>query len=152
MKVRFLFMCCFILAMFMLSINQVSAVSRTIYVDAGKEKVESIRLKVQDEVSGRISVISDSSEGINFYVTDPDGKIVVQHENATVKDFRFTASKEGTYKLHFDNSFSTDRKTVTFNYDVRHYIFGIPQEDFLVFVVMIVALIGLILFVAMSRP
>lgn len=149
---RFLLLCCFILGIFMLNINTVIAVSRTIYVEAGKEKVESISLKVEDEVSGRISVIGDSSDGINFYVTDPDGKIVVQYKNATVKDFRFTASQEGTYKLHFDNSLSTDRKTITFNYDVRHYIFGIPQEDFLVFVVMIVALIGLILFVAMSRP
>jgi protein ERP2 len=136
----------------MLGINAVSAVSRTIYVDAGQNEVESISLKVNDEVSGRISVIGGSNDDIDFYITDPDGEAIMQKERVSVKDFRFTASKEGTYKLHFDNSFSTDRKTVTFNYDVRHFIFGIPQEDFLVFMIMIVALIGLILFVAMSRP
>ncbi|MFQ6068870.1 MAG: emp24/gp25L/p24 family protein [Candidatus Bathyarchaeia archaeon] len=136
----------------MLSIYTVSAVSRTIYVDAEQEEVENISLKVDDEVSGRISVIGDSSDDIDFYITDPDGDVIVQHEKVSVQDFRFTASKEGTHKLHFDNTFSTDRKTVTFNYDVRHYIFGIPQEDFLVFLVMIVAIIGLVLFVAMSRP
>ncbi|MFQ6074283.1 MAG: emp24/gp25L/p24 family protein, partial [Candidatus Bathyarchaeia archaeon] len=87
-----------------------------------------------------------------FYVTDPDGNVIVQHEKVSVQDFGFTASKEGTYKLHFDNTFSAETKTVTFNYDVRHFIFGIPQEDFLVFMVMIVAMIGLVLFVALSRP
>jgi hypothetical protein len=152
MKVRFLLSFSLLFSMFMLSINAVSAVSRTIYVDAEQEKVESISLKVNDEVSGKISVIGDSDNAIDFYITGPDGEAVVPKERVSVKAFRFTASKEGTYKLHFDNSFSTDRKTVTFNYDVRHYIFGIPQEDFLVFMVMIVALIGLVLFVAMSRP
>lgn len=152
MRCRFLPAYCFLLSVFMLGINAVSAVSRTIYVDAGQNEVESISLKVNDEVSGRISVIGGSNDDIDFYITDPDGEAIMQKERVSVKDFRFTASKEGTYKLHFDNSFSTDRKTVTFNYDVRHFIFGIPQEDFLVFMIMIVALIGLILFVAMSRP
>ncbi len=152
MRVRFLLLLCLLFGIFMLNINAVNAVSQTIYVDAEQEKVESISLKVDDEVSGRISVIGGSNNDINFNITDPDGEAVVPKERVIVKDFRFTASKEGTYRLHFDNSFSTDRKTVTFNYDVRHYIFGIPQEDFLVFVVMIVAVIGLVLFVALSRP
>lgn len=152
MRVHFLFAFCLILGVFIISINAVSAVSRTIYVDAEQEKVESISLKVDDEVSGRISVIGDSNNDIDFYITDPNGEAVVPKERVSVKDFRFTASKEGTYRIHFDNSFSTERKTVSFNYDVRHYIFGIPQEDFLVFVVMIVAVIGLLVFVALSRP
>jgi predicted RND superfamily exporter protein len=130
----------------------VLAVSRTIHLDAGEEKVEDIHLKVEDEVSGRVSVVSDSDDGINFYVEDPNGNVIVLYENASIEDFRFKASKEGNHKLHFDNTFSTNPKTVTFNYEVRHYIFGIPQEDFLVLVVMIVALIGILLFVALSRP
>ncbi len=152
MKVHFLLVFCLLFGIFMLCINAVSAVSRTIAVDAGKEEVENIDLKVDAEVSGRISVIGGSNNDIDFYITDPDGEAVVPKERVNVKDFRFTASKEGTYKLHFDNSFSTEAKTVTFNYDVRYYIFGIPQEDFLVFVVMIVAVIGLVLFVRLSRP
>ncbi len=135
----------------MLSINAVGAVSRTIYVDAGQEKAEDISLKVDDEVSGRISVVGGSNK-IDFSITDPGGEAVVPTGEVSVKNFRFTASKEGTYMLHFDNSFSNDRKTVTLNYDVRHYIFGIPQEDFLLFLIMIVAVVGLVFFVRMSRP
>lgn len=152
MRVHLLLVFCCLFGIFMLSINAVSAVSQTIYVDAEQEKVESVNLKVDDEVSGRISVVGGTNNDIDFNITDPDGEAVVPKERVSVKDFRFSASKEGTYRLHFDNSFSTEAKTVSFNYDVRHYIFGIPQEDFLVFVVMIVAVIGLVLFAAMSRP
>ena len=152
MRVHLLLVFCFLFGISMLSINVVNAVSQTISVEAGQEEVKSISLKIEDEVSGRISVIGESSDDIDFYITDPNGEAVVPKERVSVKDFRFTALKEGTYELHFDNSFSTEAKTVTFNYDVRHFIFGIPQEDFLVFLVMIVAMIGLVLFVAMSRP
>lgn len=152
MRLHLLLVFCLLFGMVMLSINAVSAVARTIYVEAEKEAVENLSLKVDDEVSGRISVIGDSSDDIDFFITDPGENVVVQHEKVSVQDFRFKASREGTYTLHFDNTFSTERKTVTFNYDVRHYIFGIPQEDFLVFMVMIVGMIGLVLFVAVSRP
>lgn len=152
MRIHFLLVFCFIFSLLMLNTAAVSTVSRTISVEAEQEKVESINLKVDDEVSGRISVIGGSNNDIDFYITDPNGEPVSPKERVSVKDFRFAASKEGTYKLHFDNSFSTEVKTVSFNYDVHHYIFGIPQEDFLVFMIMIVAMIGLVLFVAMSRP
>jgi hypothetical protein len=152
MRINSLLLFCLLLGPFMLGINAVSAVSRTIYVDPGQKEVEGVDLKVNDRVSGRISVIGESDNNIDFYITDPNEEVILQKERVSVKDFRFTASKEGTYTLHFDNSFSADRKTVTFNYDIRHYIFGIPQEDFLVFLIMIVAVIGLVLFVAMSRP
>jgi hypothetical protein len=151
MKARFLFGL-FLLGMLLLNITVVSAVSRTIRLDAEEEKVEGISLRAEDEVSVSISVIGDSDDGINVYVTDPAGKVIVQFENTNIENFRFKASKEGAYKLHFDNSFSTSPKTVTFNDDVRHYIFGIPQEDFLVLIVMITALIGILLFVTLSRP
>ncbi len=110
MRVHFLLLFCLLFGIFMLNINAVNAVSQTISVGAGEEEVRNIDLKVDAEVSGRISVIGDSSDDINFYVTDPDGNVIVQHGKVSVKDFRFTASKEGTHKLHFDNSFSTERK------------------------------------------
>jgi hypothetical protein len=136
----------------MLSIKPVSAVSQTIVVEAEHEIVEPISLNAEDEISGRISVVGGANDDIDFYITSPTGEAVMPKEKVSVKDFRFTASRGGTYELHFDNSLSTERKTVSFNYDVRHYIFGIPQEDFLVFLVMIVAMMGLVLFAALSRP
>jgi hypothetical protein len=151
MKTRLL-LSFFFFVILVLNVNMVLAVSRTIHLDAGEEKAEEVYLKVEDEVSGRISVVGDSNDGINFYVEDPNGNVIVLYENASIEDFRFKASKEGIHKLRFDNTFSTSPKTVTFNYEVRRFIFGIPQEDFLVLVVMITALIGILLFVTLSRP
>ena len=152
MRRHTIFLFCLLFGVSMLTINMTHAVSRTVSVAPGEEEVENIGLKVADEVSGKISVVGDSSDDINFFITDPDGKVVVSFNRVSLTSFRFKASKEGIYTLHFDNTFSAEPKTVTFNYDVRHYIFGIPQEDFLVFIVMIVAVAGLILFVALSHP
>jgi hypothetical protein len=135
-----------------LNTSIVNAVSRTIRIEAGEKKTESVYLNANSVISGKLNVIGDSNSEIDFYITGPDGKTVLSKERITVKNFRLTAAKEGTYTLHFDNSFSTERKTVTYNYDVRHYIFGMPQEDFLVLLVMIIATIGIVLFVAISRP
>jgi hypothetical protein len=153
MKLRFLLILYIILGMFLvLNAYIANAVSRTIHVEAGKKETESIHLTVDSVVSGKLSVIGESENEIDFYVSDPDGKIILPKERVSVKNFRFKAAKDGTYVLHFDNTFSAESKTVTYNYDYRRYIFGMPQEDFLVFLIMIVATIGLILFVAVSRP
>jgi len=137
---------------FVLGISVVDAVSQTVHIEAGEKKTESIYLREDSVVAGKLSVIGDSNSQIDFYITGPNEEIIVPKERVSVKDFRFTATKEGTYTLNFDNSFSPERKTVTYNYDVRRYIFGMPQEDFLVLLVMIIAAVGVILFVAISRP
>lgn len=152
MRASFLLPSCFLFVVLMLNISCVNAFSQTFSVDAGQQEVRNVDLKVDDEVFGRISVIGGSSSDIDFYVTEPDGNVIVKHEKVSVKDFSFTVSKEGTHKLFFDNTFSTGAKTISFNYDVRHFIFGIPQEGFLVFVVVIVGVIGLALFTVLSRP
>jgi hypothetical protein len=153
MKTRFLLLFCILSSVFLvLNTSIVNAVSRTIRIEAGEKKTESVYLNVNSVISGKLNAIGDSNSEIDFYITGPDGKTVLSKERITVKNFRLTAAKEGTYTLHFDNSFSTERKTVTYNYDVRHYIFGMPQEDFLVLLVMIIATIGIVLFAAISRP
>ncbi|MFB0514785.1 MAG: hypothetical protein ACETVQ_04325, partial [Candidatus Bathyarchaeia archaeon] len=77
MRVHLYIVFCFLFGIFMLNIDAVSAVSRTIYIDAGQDEVENISLKVDAEVSGGISVIGDSSNDIDFYIADPDGEAVV---------------------------------------------------------------------------
>lgn len=153
MKLRFLIVLYISLGLFLVLDSYIAnAVSRTIHVEAGRKETESIHLKVDTVVSGKLSVIGESENEIDFYVSDPDGKIILPKERVSVKNFRFKAAKDGAYVLHFDNTFSAESKAVTYNYDYRRYIFGMPQENFLVFLVMIVATIGLVLFVAVLRP
>ena len=112
-------------------------------------KTHSITLSLHetDSVSGSFSVVSNDETGVNFIVTDPYNKTVLQYDNVLQKSFSFTADTDGNYQLHFGNSVSdVYSKTVSLNYNVTSYIMGMPQEQFLFLVVAAVAVIGLMLY------
>jgi hypothetical protein len=68
--------------------------------------------------------------------------------NTGQKKFSFTAELTGDYQLQFDNSVSSVyTKTIALNYDITHYIMGLPQEQFLLVVIAAVALLGLIIYI-----
>jgi len=113
--------------------------------------VRSIDLNAEDEVSGRITVVGDESKDINFTVTGPNGQIVSATMKVTVTNFKFSVSEKGTYRFVFDNSQSIVDKTVSFNYDVRHYWFGLPQEFVLMLIIVFVGVLGLAIYAMMSR-
>jgi hypothetical protein len=112
-----------------------------------EERTVTLSLRLGDGVSGSFSTVSDDGTGVNFHVTDPYNNTILHYEDALQKSFSFTAEAEGDFQLHFDNSLSAAyRKTVSLNYDVTHYILGLPQEQFLMIVVVAVAVIGLMLY------
>jgi hypothetical protein len=112
-----------------------------------KEHTIALSLQETDSVSGSFSTVSDDETGVNFYVTDPYNNTILHYDNVLQRSFSFTAEADGDYQLHFDNSLSAvTRKTVSLNYNVTHYIMGMPQEQFLFIVIAAVALIGIMLF------
>jgi hypothetical protein len=127
------------------------ATAETIPVHAGLTVSSNVDLNVDDEVSGRISVVGGESEGINFTVISPSDQVVLPTQKAIVADFKFTASEKGTYRFIFDNSMSSTDKTVSFNYDVKHYWFGMPQEVFLMIIVVLVGALALVIYAMASK-
>lgn len=112
-----------------------------------KEHEVTLSLQETDSVSGSFSIASNDETGINFIVTDPYNNIVLRYDNVLQKSFSFTVKVDGDHQLHFDNSLSAvNRKTVSLNYDVIHYIMGLPQEQFLLIVIAVVAVVGLVLY------
>lgn len=112
-----------------------------------EEHTIALSLQQADGVSGSFSTVSDDGTGVNFYVTDPYNDTVLHYDDVLQRSFSFTAEVEGNFQLHFDNSLSAAyRKTVSLNYDVTHYIMGLPQEQFLMIVIVAVAVIGLMLY------
>jgi len=144
----------FILA-FLFSLTLVSVVlatAETISVKAGQTVYRNVELNAEDEVSGRITVVgNDQSKDINFTVTGPNGLAVQPTSKVTVTNFRFSASQKGTHTFVFDNSQSVVDKTVSFNYDVRHYWFGLPQEFVLMLIIVFVGVFGLVVYAMMSK-
>jgi len=136
-----------ILLAFVLVCGFVNAYSGTIDLKGWESVTRTVNLNGGDEVVGRITIVG---KPINFSISDPDGRIILNYTNIALKDFQFTTSKTGNYSFHFENLFSEETKFVTFNYNVQHYIFGFPQEYVLVFVIVGLSLVAVVVFVVMS--
>jgi len=142
----------FLLALFSsLSMGQVLATAETIPVPAGQTMVRSVDLNSEDEVSGRVTVVGGESKYINFTVVGPNNQIVCPTQSVTMINFKFSASETGTYNFVFDNSQSTIDKTVSLNYDVKHYWFGLPQEFVLMLIVVFVGVLALVIYAMASK-
>jgi hypothetical protein len=129
-----------------------NATAETFNLPARQTTVRTVDLNVDDEVSGRISVVSsDESNDITFMVYGPLGSIVLPPTTVVANNFDFKVTEAGTYSFVFDNSLSTGDKTVSLNYDVRHYWFGMPQEFVLMLIVVFLGVLGLVVYAMASR-
>jgi len=127
----------YLLFIFTLTISlagSVQAATESLNVQGGKEFVRTIDLETEDRIRLTYTVLGQASSTLRFWMVFP---------NATTKDYGettqgtiiFISDVKGRCELHFDNSNSSDTKLVTFNYEIEHYIFGIPQIPFLLIVI-----------------
>jgi hypothetical protein len=145
MKRFFAFLCPLIALVLLAGI--VSAYSDTFELPAKDSVKREVNLNADDVVSGRVAIVGLA---INFSVSDPDDVVVSNYTVDGPLDFSFTAAKAGKYQFHFENWFSDDVKFITLNYNVQHYIFGLPQEFALLLIIVGVALVAVVIFIAMS--
>lgn len=103
--------------------------SLTVFVNAStmftvpplSEKNVNVNLKQGDSVKGSFSVTGGTGTGVDFCVTNPDGKQLLSYNFTSYQSFAFSASINGTYTLSFDNSFCSCEggKNVTLEYSVN---------------------------------
>ena len=116
------------------SVGIVQAATASFNVDPGKEFVRTINLDTGDKIQISFNVLGGTSNELHFWILLP---------NATTMDYgqigqcstSFVTNTQGGVDLHFDNSNSSDSALVTLNYEIEHYIFGIPQMIFLLIVI-----------------
>ena len=130
----------FILMTILTSVAQ--AKTESINVEAGKEITLPIDLAAGDKGSITFTVVGPAPSTLHFFMVLPNGTTSDYGEVSHFAVDFFTDDK-GECQLHFDNSNSLSAQLVTLNYDVEHYIFGIPQMLFL-----LLAIPVLLLFVA----
>jgi hypothetical protein len=122
-------------------------------VKAGGEVTHPINLIVDDRVLIQYNVIgaiADTPHKLLFSIGFP---------NSTVKDFgasgafsySFVCDAEGEYTLNFTNTDQTESKLVTLNYEIDHYILGMPQMLFMVILIAVVSMVGVAVFIGLSR-
>ena len=140
-----------ILALLLVLTGLAQATTTNLTVQRGKELTYPINLAVEDRVLIQFTVVGgETSNTLHFSLTFP---------NATVRDFgeighfsySFICDAEGDYTLHFVNNDLTENKLVTLNYEVDHYIFGIPQMLFLTIIIAVACIGGVAAFILMSR-
>jgi hypothetical protein len=118
------------------------AKTESINVEPGKELTRTIDLAAGDRTSITFTVLGPAPSTLHFYIVLPNGT-TSDHGEISQLTLDFFTDVKGECQLHFDNSNSSNPQLVTLNYDVEHYIFGIPQMLFL-----LLAIGVLLLFVA----
>jgi hypothetical protein len=139
-----------IIALLAVSIGGVQAMTTNFTVKSGEEVTHPIDLIVEDRVLIQFKVVGGTANTLHFSISFP---------NATVRDFgepgdfsySFICDVEGEYVLHFVNNDQTENILVTLNYEVQHYVFGIPQMLFLTIIIVLACIIGVAAFVLMGR-
>ena len=144
-----------ILALLTVLIGLGQAMTTSFTVKGGEEVTHPISLAAEDRVLIQFSAVAFSAVGeasntVHFSIVFP---------NETVRDFgeigqtsfSFVCDVEGEYTLHFVNNDQTAEKRVTLNYEIDHYIFGIPQMLFMVILIVVVSMAGVAVFIGLSR-
>ena len=114
-----------------------------------------------DSVNGTFSASGGTGTGIDFKVTDPNGKELLSYNYTDSKAFSFSASTAGTYNMSFDNSFCSCEggKNVTLDYSVNKPVQGsleaasnggFPFATVLILAIVIVAVAAVV--IMMTRP
>lgn len=145
--VRFLFS--MIAVSILVQLAEATAMNFTVH--GGEEVTKSISLEVDDHTVIKFTVVGQTANTLDFYITYPNG---------TVKDFGkvgnlnypFVCDKAGEHILHFSNKDSTEDKLVTLDYEIEHYIFGIPQMLFLTIIIVLVCMAAVATFILMGKP
>ena len=139
-----------ILALLSVLVGLVQATITSLTVKAGEEVTHPIDLIVEDRVLIQYKIVEGTVTAIQFSITFPNG---------TVKDFSgsgdfshsFICDIEGEYVLHFVNTDQQEQIRVILDYEVQHYIFGMPQMLFMVILIAIISVVGVAVFIGLSQ-
>jgi hypothetical protein len=134
-------------------VQLVNAATMNFTVHGGEEVTRSISLVVEDHVSIKGTVLGQSDDNtLLCYMTYPNGTVKENFGKTGNLDYGFVCDLEGEYVLHFSNNYSSEDKLVTLDYEVQHYIFGIPQMLFLTIIIVVVCVAAVATFILMGKP
>jgi len=122
----------------------------SLIVKGGEEVTHPIQLIMDDRVLIQYKVIGGNPSAMNFSMNFPDG--TVKNFGASSDfSYSFVCDVEGEYALHFVNTDPIEELRVTLDYEIDHYIFGMPQMLFMVIVIAVASMAGVVVFIGLSR-
>jgi len=129
-----------------------SATTTQFSVQGGAEVLKTISLATDDHVLIKFTIVGQTESTIDFYVADPHGNVMAEFSRQGDVRYPFVCNEGGDYVLHFSNTFSPESKLVTLDYEIEHYLFGLPQMLFLTLVVVVICVAAVAVFILMGKP
>lgn len=126
-----------------------SATTESMTVPAGEEANRKIDLAVDDRVRIQFTVVGKKNSLISFSFLYPNAT-EVKFGEIGVLSHSFVCDAKGEYTMYFVNSDTTESKLVTLNYEIEHYIFGMPQMLFLVLIIAVLCIAMVAIYVLAS--
>jgi len=141
----------FIVIVFAILVQHADATAMYFTVPKGEETTRSISLVDEDRVLVKFTVVGQTASTLDFYITDPNGDVKVEYSMGTVS-YSLVCDEAGEYVLHFSNTDTSEDKEVYLDYEIQHYIFGIPQNLFLTLIIVLVCMGAVATFILMGKP
>jgi hypothetical protein len=147
------FLVCFLfLVVFVSAILEFAeATTMNFTVSSGEEETKTIDLAFDDRVLIEFTVFGQSENTLDFSISYPNGTVKA-FGNIAGLHLPFVCDLEGEYVLRFSNLNSSEDRLVTLNYEIEHYIFGMPQMLFLTIVIAMVCVAAVAVFILMGKP
>lgn len=145
---------CFVLSTWLIlaAIRPVFAVTGEFHILGGKEETIPISLQADDHVLIKFSVaLGNGNNFVDFFVICPNGTRMMSYPNSTGASFSFVCDSGGNYVIHLSNGGSTADVWVVLDYEVDHYILGMPQMFFLALLIAVICVAAVAVFVLTGR-
>ena len=139
-----------IIALLGVSIGLGQATTTTLTVKGGEEVTYPITLAVEDRVLIQFTAIGEQVSVLQFSIIFPNSTEIDFGEVGKVS-YSFICDTEGEYVLHFVNNDQNIKKDVYLNYEIDHYIFGMPQMLFMALIIVLACVGGVFAFVILGK-
>ncbi len=129
-------------------IPQIMADTTALQVLPHEEKAIAFTLSAGDSAS--VTLVMNSAATVDFWITDPQSRNVTAYSHTGNAEFSFDAQTSGTFLFHVYNR-NLETALGTLNYTLVHRILGVPQEIFLLLVIVVIVFIMLFVWAASSK-
>lgn len=145
-------LCCLLLivCLFIGTIGIAFATTESLNVEAGKELVYKINVASQDRVQLTFETTGQASSNLCFSMIFPNSTIISPGEVSQYST-SFTSNAAGTCKLHFDNTNSSESAFIALNYNVEHYILGMPEMIFVLVTIGVLLMVIVTGYITMGK-
>jgi hypothetical protein len=148
-KRRHLPVCVLVILALTLLAEFVQATTTQFTLKSEGELTHPVNLILEDRVLIQFKGVGGAANTVDFALNFPNGTVKEFGKSGDFS-YSFVCDSEGEYGLNFTNN-EEGETLVTLNYEVDHYIFGMPQMLFMVIVIAFVSVIGVAVFIGLSK-